>query len=163
MRRLLSVEAERWLFWEFSTRYGQQRQSSCLGNLRYKTSWKRYGMLLWTGLQATWTRLGVLGGVFQVSWRRLAASWSLLRASWRRLWWSSSRLRHVLKFFIGFSSELEATFRRPGGFLELPWTLFSESGKRFGRDITLSVYFEEVRSQFRGRFVLILEVKTERS
>ena len=81
-------------------------------------------MLLWTGLQATWTRLGVLGGVFQVSWRRLAASWSLLRASWRRLWWSSSRLRHVLKFFIGFSSELEAPWRRPGGFLELPWPLF---------------------------------------
>ena len=40
--------------------------------------------------------------------------------------------------------------------MELPWTLFSESGKRFGRDITLSVYFEEVRSQFRGRFVFIL-------
>ena len=74
-----------------------------------------------------------------------------------------SRLRDVLKFLADFSSELEAPWRRPGGFLELPWTLFSESGKRFGRDITLSVYFEEVRSQFRGRFVLILEVKTERS
>ena len=48
-------------------------------------------------------------------------------------------------------------------FLELPWILFSESGKRFGRDITLSVYFEEARSLFRDRFVLILQVKTERS
>ena len=158
MRRLWSLEAERWLFWKFSTLYGStllepwrfqrcgQQQISCLVNLRYKTSWKRYGMPIWTDLQATWTRLGVLGGVFQVSWRRLAASWSLLRASWRRLWWSSSRLRHVLKFFTDFSSEFEAPWRRPGGFLELPWTLFSESGKRFGRDITLSVYFEEVRS-----------------
>ena len=114
-------------------------------------------------MQATWTRLGLLGGVFQVSWRRLAASWSLLRASWRRLWWSSSRLRDVLEFLADFSSDLEAPWRRPGGFLELPWPLFLESGKRLGRDITLSVYFEEVRSQFRGRIILILEVKTERS
>ena len=105
----------------------------------------------------------MLGGVFQVSWRRLAASWSLLRASWRRLWCSSSRLRDGLEFLADFSSELEALWRRPGPFLELPWTFFSESGKRLGRDITLSVYFEEVRSRFRGRFVLISEVKTERS
>ena len=88
----------------------------------------------------------MLGGVFEVSWRRLAAFWSLLRASWRRLWCSSSRLRDGLEFLADFSSELEALWRRPGGFLELPWTLSSESGKRLGRDITLSVYFEEVRS-----------------
>ena len=162
MRRLLSVEAERWLFWEFSTRCGQQRQISCLGNLRYKTAWKRYGMLIWTGLQATWTRLGLLGGVFQVSWRRLAASWSLLRACWRRLWWSWSRLRDVLECRTDFSGELEAPRQRPGGFLELPWKLFSESRKRSGSDITLTVYFEGVRSWLRGRFILILEVKSER-
>ena len=91
------------------------------------------------------------------------ASWSVLRASWRRLGWSWSRLRDVLECGTDFSGELEAPRRRPGGFLELPWTLFSESGKRLGRDITLSVHFEEVRSRFRGRFVLILEVKTVRS
>ena len=102
------------------------------------------------------------GGVFQVSWRRLAASWSLLRASWRRLWCSSSRLRDGLEFLADFASELETLWRRPGSFLGLPWTLFSESGKRLGRDITSSAHSSEARSQFRGRFILILEMKTER-
>ena len=89
-------------------------------------------------------------------------SWSLLRASWRRPGRSSTRLRDDLEFRTDFSSELEAPRRRPGGFLELSWTLFSGSRKRSGSDITLTVYFEGVRSRLRGRFILILEVKTER-
>ena len=65
-----------------------------------------------------------------------------------------------MEFLVDFPSELEAPWWRPGGFLELPWTFFSESGKRLGRDITSSAHSEEVRSRFRGRFLLILEVKT---
>ena len=91
------------------------------------------------------------------------ASWSLLRAAWRRLGWSWSRLRDVLECRTDFSGELEAPRRRPGGFLELPWTLFSESRKWLASDITLTVYFEGVRIWLRGRIILILEVKTERS
>ena len=100
----------------------------------------------------------MLGGVCEGPWRRLAASWSLLRASWRRLGWSSSRLRYVLEFRTFFSySALAALWRLLGASLDL----FSESPKRLGSDITLTVHFEGVRSQLRGRFTLILEVKTK--
>ena len=110
-------------------------------------------------MDASWGVWGRLSSLLEASCGVLEPSQGVLEAS--LVVFESSKI--VLTCFAGFSSELEAPWRRLGGFLELPWTLFSESGKRPGRDVTLSVFFEEVRSRFRGRFVLILEVKTERS
>ena len=128
MRRLRSLEAERWLFWQLSTLYGstllelwrfqrceQERQIIYLGKLRYKTSWKRCGMPIWTGLQATWTCSGVLGGVCQGPWGRLGAFlgrlggvFGGLRVVWDTSW------RFVLIF--------QANWQCLGGILEASWS-----------------------------------------
>ena len=82
-------------------------------------------------LHACWDVWGYFKGLLEVSWGVLEASWGVLEASWRRLgasWrclgWSSSRCRRVLECPADFSSELEPSGKRPGGFLGHPWTFF---------------------------------------
>ena len=69
-------------------------------------------------------RVGMSGGILEISWRGPGASWRRLGASWRCLGWSSSRCRGVLECRADFSSELEPSGKRPGGFFGHPWTFF---------------------------------------
>ena len=83
--------------------------------------------------------LGASCGDLEPSQGVLEASLVVFESSKRRFGVSSRFLKRV-------GSALAASWRLLGASL----AAFLESGKRLGRDITLSVYFEEVRSQFRG-------------
>ena len=92
-----------------------------LGRLRatrndWRASSNRLGGVL-RRLEASQNVLRRLGSGLKASWRRLGASW-------RCLGWSSSRCRRVLECPADFSSELEPSGKRPGGFFGHPWTFF---------------------------------------
>ena len=110
-------------------------------------------------VDASWAAWGRLSSLLEASCGVLEPSQGVVEASLVVLESSKRRFGVSCRFFKRVGSALAASWRLLGASL----AAFLESGKRLGRDITLSVYFEEVRSQFRGRFVLILEVKTERS
>ena len=110
-------------------------------------------------MDASWAAWGRLSSLLEASCGVLEPSQGVVEASLVVLESSKRRFGVSSRFFKRVGSALVASWRLLGASL----AAFLESGKRLGRDITLRIYFEEVRSQFRGRIILILEVKTERS
>ena len=130
-----------------------------LGSLRYKASLQRYGMPIWTGLQSTWTRLGVSVAVLEVSWRRLGAILERLgstlvglRVIWELSW------SVVLIFY--------ASWYSLGGVLEAFWNilgLFFRSSKASRKRFRIGYPVCKVATHFRGWLSLILVIKNKRS
>ena len=116
-----------------------------LGSLRWKSSSQPYGIPIWTGLQSTWTHLGVLVGVLDVSLEAssgvLEPSWGVLEALWAVCESFGSCLGVSSWFFKPFGIPLGASWRPLGAFLDI----FFGARKRLGNDFALAIQIARLR------------------
>ena len=109
-------------------------------------------------------RRGLVLGCLGASVKPLGGVLRRLGAFLGRLGVVLGGLRVVEETFWRLVLSFQASWQRLGEILEPSWSFlgrFSESRKHLGSDMTLTVHFEEVRSQLWGRLTLILEENTE--